>query len=149
MKPPFARLERLLRLRSVAEREQARELAEAIRSEEQRRQGSEEASARLERCGQQLLSAASDVQSVGTLRHLGQAVRTAAWDARRAEVNHTASTEVLRSEQEKFNEARKERRVVERYRERRQELWELEAARLEQKRMDEIERHQRARRGVQ
>lgn len=149
MKAPFARLERLLHLRSVAEREQARELAEAIRSEEQRRQGSQEASARLDRCGQQLLSAAGDVQSAGTLRHMGAAVRTAAWDAHRAEVSHTASTEALRSEQEKFNEARKERRVVERYRERRQELWDLEAARLEQKRMDEIERHQRAQRGVQ
>jgi flagellar export protein FliJ len=149
MRPTFARLERLLHLRSAAEREQARELADAIQAEERRRQGSQEASARLERCGQQLLSAAGDVQSAGTLRHLGQAVRTAARDARQAEASHTASTEVLRSEQEKFSEARKERRVVERYRERRQELWDLEAARSEQKRMDEIERHQRVQRGVQ
>jgi len=149
MKSPFARLERLLHLRSVAESEQARELSEAIRSEDDRRRGSEEASARLERCGQQLLSAANDVHSAGTLRHMGHAVRNAAQDARQAEVSHTASTEVVRSEQEKFNEARKDRRVVERYRERRQELWNLEAARQEQKNMDEIERHQRAQRGDQ
>jgi flagellar export protein FliJ len=147
MKGALSRLERLLHLRRRSEQEQARGLADAIRSEEWRRKGREEAGARLERCGEQLLSAAGGVHRVGTLRHLDDAVCGAARDARQAEASHAAATERVRSEQEKFNEARKERRVVERFQERRQELSNLEAVRQEQRTMDEIERNQRVQRG--
>jgi flagellar export protein FliJ len=143
----LSRLDRLLHLRNMAERERARHLAEAIRSEERQREGRDAASALLERCGEQVAAAAGEVQSAGTLRQLGLAIWAAAREARRAEANHAASAEALQCEQEKFNEARKERRVVERYQERRREADNLEEVRQEQKMMDEIERHQRTRRG--
>jgi flagellar protein FliJ len=141
------RLDRVLKLRSRLEREQARALAGALREEEARRARLEAAAARLGRSCEHVAGAAGQVAPAGTLRNLGLAMNAAAESVRAAEETHRAAVDSLQTEMDKFGEARRDRRVVERLRERRHEAWEVESSRHEQKEMDGIARDRRAEEG--
>lgn len=139
------RLERILDLRRRAEEEQARTLGAALREEDARRRALQDAEARLERCGKQVVSAGDGASCpAGLLNNLGMAVRAAAADAARAADQHRDAEQRLEDEHRLFLETKKERRVVEMLREKRRMSWEQEAAREEQWSIDEISHHRRA-----
>lgn len=140
-------LDRLLKLRSRAERERAQELGRALHDAETRRKARKEAEDHLDRCEEQLNAAANGVSNAGDLRNLGQAVRAAASNAKAAEENQRESEDALRTEEEKFGEARKERRVVELARERKRKVWSIEAARKEQEDVDNLVQQRWSKRG--
>lgn len=140
----FFRLERVLQLRSKAERERARALAQAMRDEEARRDALAEAAARLGRCGEQIADASGAGSRAGTLRNLGLTVAAAASEVEAAEVSHRAAVDVVEVEQQRFGEARKERRVVERLREQRETAFDQEVSREEQREIDSIAQHRRS-----
>jgi len=143
----FFRLERILQLRASKEKERARALSGALREEEERRKALETASDRLGRCGEQIAGAAGKTTTAGTLRNMDLAVRAAAGQVEAAQSSHRAAEEQVVTEQEKFGEARTERRVVERLRERRLSAWQVETSREEQNDHDETARHSRQRTG--
>ena len=58
-----------------------------------------------------------------------------------AERSHRESLDRVRSEQERYGEAREERRVVERLREHRREAWGEDLKRDEQQDQDDLARH--------
>jgi flagellar protein FliJ len=143
----FFRLERILQLRASRERERARALSQAMTEEEERRRAVEEASDRLERCGVQMAGAAGQTTTAGTLRNMGLAVRVAAGQVEAAESSHRAAEAKVVTEQERFGEARTERRVVERLRENRHSAWRVESSRAEQREIDEATRGRNDSRG--
>jgi flagellar FliJ protein len=132
------RLDRLLRLRSSAEREQARSLGEALREEHVRREDLRQAEHELDRRGQTAGEAAAGGVPAGTLRNLNLTVRAAASDLERAEHGLARAEEASRDEQERYREARRDRRVLERLREQRADDWNRAASRAEQREIDEI-----------
>ena len=136
------RLERLLQLRERREREQAQALGLALREEEDRRDARDEAAERLGRIGEQIADAGTSVTRAGTLRNLGLTVEAALDQAEAAERSHEESLERLRDEQERYGEARRERRVIERLRERRRDDWREDLKRDEQQEQDGHARHQ-------
>jgi flagellar export protein FliJ len=144
MKTFLFRLERILQLRSRAERERAQSLGHALRDEEARRRNLEEAAARLGRLGEQIADAAPAVANAGTLRNLELTVQAAASQVEAAEDSHRVAADVLEAEQERFNQARKERRVLERLREQRLAAWSAQAVREEQGEHDAIAQQRHA-----
>jgi flagellar FliJ protein len=135
------RLERLLALRSRLEREQAKALGHAIQVETAQRQVREEAAERWGQCESELAGATGPVASAGMLRNLDLTLRAAAQDLDAAETSHHQAEDRVRDEQERFGEARKDRRVVERLRERRHGEWERKSERWEQGELDGIARN--------
>jgi flagellar FliJ protein len=138
-------LERVLQLRHRFERERAQAMGRALQEEEQRRRELEDAQARLEHAGDQAAGRPGEVATAGTLRNLGLALHAAVQAAETAAEQHVEAVESVREEQEKFGEARKERRVVERLREQQHERWTQDVSRHEQAQVDEvaIQRHGR------
>ena len=136
------RLERLLQFRARAERAQAQVLGQALREEEDRRDAMEEATDRLGRIGEQLAEGRASITSAGTLCNLGLTVKAAVGEIEAAERSHRESLEKVEAEQERYGEARKDRRVVERLREHRQETWTADFKRHEQQEQDGLARHQ-------
>ena len=136
MKQFAFRLERILRLRSQAEREQARVLGSARQGEDARRLRLEEASVQLGRCGQQILAGASEVKAAGTMDILGLTVSEAAGRVEAASASHQEAEDAVRQQEDTYHDAKRERRVLEKLRERRQTLWSQESSREEQKDMD-------------
>ncbi len=134
------RLERLLQLRSKAERERAQALGRAMRHEEDQRQAVEEAARRLDRCGEQIADVLGGVAPAGALTNLGLAVEAAARQVDSAVDSHREAVDQTDEERERFGQARMERRVVERLKEKRQADWSLETSRREQKEMDSVAR---------
>lgn len=132
------RLDRLLNLRRQVETERARALAEARHCEEVARQTSEEASARLERCQEQMPGSTAEVSPAGTLRNLGLAVQTAAVEATAADDNHRSAEDQVHVVQEAFGTARQERLIVEKLRDRSHEDWATDARREERKEHDSL-----------
>lgn len=136
MKPFEFRLERILRLRSQVERERARVLGSARRSEDAERQRLEEASDQLDRCGEQIAAGASEVRAAGTMDVLAMTVSDAAGRVEEASASHTEAAARVRQEEDHYCDARKDLRVLEKLRERRRTLWNLESSREEQKDTD-------------
>ncbi len=140
MKQFVFRLERLRRLREVAERERARALGEAMRVEAERRAALDESIIRRESARAQFMEAANETRgsmAAGSLTNLssvagsfGEVVSAAESEFRRAE----EGTEV---ERRNFAEARKERRVLDRLRDRQKSDWLCDASREEQAAIDE------------
>lgn len=130
------RLDRLLNLRRQVETDKARALAQARRREEAARQTSEEASAHLERCQEQLPGSAAEVSAAGTLHNLGLAVQTAAVEAAVADDNHRSAEDQVHVVQEAFGTARQERLMVEKLRDKRHEDWATDAKHEERKEYD-------------
>ena len=139
------RLDRVLDLRARNERERARELGRALHAEEQRRMALAEASARLDRCGDQMAESSNGVVPAGTLQNLGLAIKAAANQMEAAEDAHRAAEVSVQQEQEKFGVARMERRIVERLKEKRQEAWLTQASREEQGEIDGVASQRHAR----
>ena len=77
MKGFVFRLERLLQLRSSAERERAQAFGLAMREEEVHRQALEEASERLGNCGDQIAGVLDSVAPAGALTNLRLAIEAA------------------------------------------------------------------------
>jgi flagellar export protein FliJ len=137
------RLERVLQLRSRAERERARALSEAMRAEQASRASLEEAEALLDRCADQIADGAGSIANAGSLTNLGLTVEAAAQQVEAAEGTHRRASDAVETEQQRFGQARQERRVVERLREHRQEAWQQEESRKEQKELDGLSHHRR------
>lgn len=141
------RLERVLALRSRAERERAQALGQAMREEELRSQALKQASARLGSCGEQIADAYDNGAPAGALTNLRLAIDAAMRAVDSATESHQAAVDQTLQERELFSQARVERRVVERLREKRHAAWNEEASRLEQSEADSVARSRRANSG--
>jgi flagellar FliJ protein len=137
------RLARVLQLRCGVERQRARELGDAIQQELARRETLERAEERLGRMGEQLSGANENVAPAGTLQNLHLTVEAAADQLDQAAESHAAAEKVVESEQERFGEARRDRKVLEHLRDRRRADWNQESSRQEQRELDEIARRRR------
>jgi flagellar FliJ protein len=132
------RLQRILDLRAEREKERARVLGRAVRDAEARKSDLDTAAARLDQCGEQLVTRPGHVATAGAMRNLGLTVRAAAEAVAHAEQSYEDAEQNVRAERKLFGEARKERRVVERLRERRHTAWREDELRQEQKEIDGI-----------
>ncbi len=132
------RLDRLLQLREAAEKERARQLGEALKEEEQRREALRQSQERLADAQDQLSSTPREMSQAGTLRNLELTVDALAGQARSLEDTHEQSVERVEEERVRFEQARVARRVIERLREHRREAWEVEMNRHEQGVNDEV-----------
>lgn len=137
MKQFSFRLQRLLQLREAAEKERARQLGEALREEEARREALRHSQERLEEARGQLKATPGEMMQAGTLRNLELSVEMLAGQARSLEDNHLKSLEKVEEERARFEQARVARRTIERLREQRREAWGVEINRLEQGMNDE------------
>lgn len=137
MNPFVFRLERLLHLRLRAEREKAKVLGQAVREEIESRRQVETATTDLGRCGEQVEEVSRGVARAGTLQNLALAVKAAAQRLQVAADSHQAAIKEVEVAQERFGEARQQRRVIERLREHRHEAWTQEVTREEQKDHDD------------
>jgi len=131
------RLERLLQLREASERERARQLGEALREEEQRREALRAGEERLAEAREQCSATPREMSRAGTLRNLELTIEALAGQARSLAATHERSLERVEEERVRFEEARVARRVVERLREHRREAWGIEVNRYEQGENDE------------
>ncbi len=132
MKQFSFRLQRLLQLREAVEKERARQLGEALREEEARREALRQSQERLETARDQLMATPNEMMQAGTLRNLELSVEMLAGQARSLEDTHLKSLEKVEEERMRFEQARVARRVIERLREHRREAWDVEVNRLEQ-----------------
>ena len=144
MKGFVFRLERLLELRSTAERERAQALGQAMRREESQRLALEEASERLGSCGDQIAGVLDNVAPAGALTNLRLAIEAAMRQVDSAALSHQAALDQMQQERELFSQARVERRVVERLREKRRAAWTEEVSRVEQSEQDSVARSRRS-----
>lgn len=132
------RLERLLQLRTSAERQQGRILSESLQVEEHKRRvfekvvaGHEEAQRQLERYGSSKARAGTLVNLVRTVDAFTTQEQVASEELRNA-------ARQVGAERDRYRQARQARRVLERLRERRRAGWEIESTREEQAMMDEV-----------
>lgn len=132
------RLERVLQLREMAEREQARALAGALREEEERRAAALAGEARLAQARHQFLETPRELSQAGTLQNLDLAIEALPAELRQLAEHHEASLERVEAERSHFEQARMARRVIERLREQRREAWGEELSRHEQGVSDEV-----------
>jgi len=144
MKGFVFRLERLLELRSTAERERAQALGQAMRKEETQRQALDAASERLGSCGAQIAGVLDNVAPAGSLTNLRLAIEAAMREVDSAALSHQAALDQMQQERELFSQARVERRVVERLREKRRAAWTEESSRVEQSESDSVARNRRS-----
>jgi flagellar FliJ protein len=138
-------LDRLLDLRSRAERERAEALGRAQRDENARRQALEQAQAHLGAAQRQAAGEPGRVAPAGALRNLGLTVDAAARERDTAAASQTEAERAVETERTRYVDAQRDRRVVERLREKRYEDWTLETERKEQQEMDglALDRHRR------
>lgn len=139
-------LERLLRLRELRERDQARVLGEALADERERRARLEQASEQVDRAGEQVVRSSDAASTAGAMRNRGLTLQAAVLAAEAAASAHREAQASVEREQESFGEARKDRRVLEKLREKRHEGWSVESTRAEQRESDgltEARRHGR------
>lgn len=134
------RLDRVLRLRRQAETEQARELGAALRREEDARAARDTAERVLQTGHQAITDPAllSKPLPAGILGSLRQVTSTLAHSLDHAEQRHEATSADVESERQDFEEARRERRVLERLREHAVDDWSRALARQDQKTTDAI-----------
>jgi len=133
------RLERLLQLRVAAEKERARELAEALTEEETRRGALREGAARLAEAREQLSgTTAIGRPRAGSLRNLELSLLALLTNAAQLSARHEKSLERVDSERQQYELARRERRILERLRQQRRQTWEGEYQRWEQAITDEV-----------
>jgi hypothetical protein len=97
MKSFVFRLERLLDLRSTAERERAQALGQAMRKEESQRLALDEASERLGSCGDQIAGVLDNVAPAGALTNLRLAIEAAMRQVDSAALSHQAARRFSRS----------------------------------------------------
>lgn len=136
MKPFRFALERLLKLRGLREREQARTLGDALHAERDQRDALERAHADLSRAGDQVDGATDGARPAGAVRNLRLTLQAAAIAADAAAASHRDSVESVSREQARFSAARTDKRVLEKLRERRRAGWSQDSTREEQRETD-------------
>ncbi len=142
------RLERLLDLRSSAERHQARVLGDALQQEDRARQELEQIATRRAEARRQMEQYGPSHARAGTLLNLVQTVDAFLIQERAAgEVLRDASRRVG-IERDRYQEALREKRVLERLRKRARTEWALSVAREEQAASDEVAGRRASRNGL-
>jgi flagellar export protein FliJ len=131
------RLERLLQLREIAERDQARQLARALREEEARREAVVDSERRLAEARAQFATTPRELSQAGTLQNLELTIEVLAAETRELNETHEQSLAQVEAERHQFEQARMARRIIERLREHRREAWGSELSRYEQGASDE------------
>lgn len=131
------RLERLLQLREAAEKDQARQLGDALKDEETRREQLRASLEKLDAARDQHGPRPNETSPAGTLQNLGLTIDAMAGQARSMEATHAKSVERVKEEQDRFEQARMAKRVIQRLREHRKEAWGVEMSRHEQIENDE------------
>jgi len=134
------RLERLRRLREVAEREKAKALGEAMKAEDEKKVALDASIAKRDRAREQVSEASNTAScplAAGTLANLGLVADTFGATAEEAETAYRAAEENTETERKGFLEARKDRRILDRLKERRKNDWMYEVSRAEQATTDE------------
>jgi flagellar export protein FliJ len=137
MKRFVFRLERLLQLRESAERERARDLGAALRSEADCRAEAVAGEARLAGARVQLAATSRGVAHAGTLQNLDLAIDALARESKALADQHERSLEKLDVERRQFEQARMAKRVLERLREQRRGAWNEAYRRWDQAQTDE------------
>ena len=138
MKPFRFALERLLGLRGIREREQARTLGDALRGERDQRELLERAHDGLDRAGEQVDDASAGARPAGAVRNLRLTLQAAALAADAAAESHREAVESVAREQARFGTARSEKRVLEKLRDRRRTGWNEDSTRAEQRESDSL-----------
>ncbi len=126
------RLERILELRQAAEKERARELAQALNEEEAGREALRQGETRLAEARAQLSGTARVGLRAGTFRNLELSVSALTRQADELAATHEQALERLEAERQQYEQARRDRRVLERLREQRRVAWTGEYQRWEQ-----------------
>lgn len=132
MKQFTFRLDRLLQLREAAEKDQARQLGDALREEETRRSELKASQEKLAEAREQYSSRPREMSQAGMLRNLELTIEVLAGQARSLEDTHVKSLERVNEERVRFDQARVAKRVIQRLREHRKEAWGVEVNRQEQ-----------------
>lgn len=132
MKQFTFRLDRLLQLREAAEKDQARQLGDALREEETRRSELKASQEKLAEAREQYSSRPREMSQAGMLRNLELTIEALAGQARSLEDTHVKSLERVNEERVRFDQARVAKRVIQRLREHRKEAWGVEVNRQEQ-----------------
>jgi len=138
MKSFSFRLERLLRLRTDQERQQARRLGEATQEETRLDQEIRDQESHLERIGDQLSSRPGERSSAGWLRTLALTAEAAADQLAGAETSREEARRRVIEERTRLAERATERKAIERLRELRSDEWSEALRRHEQKTTDEV-----------
>jgi flagellar export protein FliJ len=138
VKPFRFALERLLKLRGIREREQARTLGDALRGEQARRDVLSRAHQDLDRAGEQVGGVTAGARPAGAVRNLRLTLQAAALAADAAAESHRESVESVALEQARFGAARTDRRVLEKLREKRRDGWNQDSTREEQRESDSL-----------
>ncbi|KPJ95498.1 MAG: hypothetical protein AMS18_02720 [Gemmatimonas sp. SG8_17] len=138
------RLDRFLRLRVHAERKRAEELGVAVREEEISKLEAEAEAKRLEAIVGQPPIEPGSVATAGALQNRDLILDAAVQQADRAMDCHQDKKKAAELQRELWGKARVERRMIERLRERRESAWATNAARAEQREMDETAARVRA-----
>lgn len=147
MKQFTFRLERLLQLREAAEKDQARQLGDALREEEARREELKASQEKLADARAQYGSRPGEMSQAGMLRNLELTIDALAGQARSLEDTHGKSLERVNEERARFEQARMAKRVIQRLREHRREAWGVEVNRQEQIQNDESGQRGRSQEG--
>lgn len=137
MKQFTFRLERLLQLREAAEKDHARQLTDALKEEESRREEMRASQEKLAEAREQYASRPREMSQAGMLRNLKLTIEALAGQARSMEDTHGKSLERVNEERARFEQARMAKRVIQRLREHRREAWGVEMNRHEQIQNDE------------
>ena len=137
MKQFTFRLERLLQLREAAEKDHARQLGDALREEEARREALKASQEKLAEAREQYAGRPQEMTQAGMLRNLELTIEALAGQARTLEDTHEKSLERVNQERVRFEQARVAKRVIQRLREHRREAWGVEVNRYEQSQNDE------------
>jgi flagellar export protein FliJ len=138
MKSFTFRLERILRLRTDAERQQARRLGEATQEEARLDALVQDQATYLERIGDRLAQQPGDRTSAGWLRVLTLTADAAAQQLQESARSRERARESVDALRERLPEARVERMSQERLRDRQEGTWKDSERREERSAMDEI-----------
>ena len=135
------RLDRVLDLKTSTERERARELGHAVRSEADRRYAIESSRRRLHEAHRKAAEVHPPVRQAGLTSSVALAVEAARRVAEADVKALAAAIEHRKTVLQRFEEARQARRALERVRDKRQATWRQEAGRFEQSELDEAALH--------
>jgi len=143
--PFLFRLDRILQLKEHEEETRARLLADARNVEEEKRDRLAAASERLEDAGIADVPQPGTALTAGAMANNRLPLDAAQRDVEASTAAHREAQDRLTEEEDRFGEARKDRRVLEKLREHSHDHWKLETDRQEQGRIDEVALAQRAR----
>lgn len=139
MKPFKFSLQRILDLRTAAERQQASALGDALQHEAEQRRSSAASASQLEQVHDQVEQTTGTHPAAAGLHHAYRLTVDAAEARLDAEADALRDAETRREDEDaRFAEARMARRALEKLRERRAADWAIEVGREEQRELDEL-----------